>query len=673
MPVSEKIPIIVGVTGHRNIAEADKPEIKKRIIESLEEIKKLCESKSGGEDTPIVMLNAFAQGADTLCAEAAFDLGIDVYAVLPRPEDEYINSFDDGDDKKNLLSNLAKTKRRFVAPDIEQCRDFMKLSRENYEYRQTGIYIAEHSHILLALWDGKSPSEQYGCGTVEVIKFALAHNYLDHDGMFKPGAVNDSAAVIYINARREGQPEREIKKQWMIAHVPTVKEKEGHREFLNKKAKNADEDTEVNFEKKPDPENNYPVPADKAENRDRKEIKITLEPKEDDDSAAQQACSDVKEEKDVTKLVYYTFSEKPPEYIQTLIAQTVEYNNLSCGVKEEKIIQKLWIDDGKTTELDEYRKSLCYHYAKTDYLSYSVHQAAYSRILFIIAILGTAVALFFLIYDDAALPFMIIPCTAAIVAIIIMLRIGRQRGYHKYYTVYRTFAEALRIQFYLSSCIDEEITITNVCDLCPWTQKVGILWIHKAIQALAVVNETHKLNIDADKIMFVWLERNNKGIGGPEGQENYHSRKLPPNKKTSELHKKLSDIFKYIAIGLYALVLGLEIVTYICHAFNYSLFWENIAFAHIAWRNIGAIILGIGTAASLLLSSYWGKLSFDRKTDDNVRMLRFYSAAVTRWEDAIDRTPREKEKFFKEIAREEIIENGNWCSYVNENGLELNI
>ena len=36
------------------------------------------------------MLNAFAQGADMLCAEVAFGMGIAVYAVLPCSEEKYI-------------------------------------------------------------------------------------------------------------------------------------------------------------------------------------------------------------------------------------------------------------------------------------------------------------------------------------------------------------------------------------------------------------------------------------------------------------------------------------------------------------------------------------------------------------------------------------------------------
>ena len=201
-----KIPVIVGVTGHRSIAAEDRDELKKQITAALGEIKRAC-TPDKGEDTPVVMLNAFAQGADMLCAEAAFDMGIDVYAVLPCRQDEYVDSFTEVSDREKLYAYLERAKRVIIAPDFEGNSEWLgkefHMSGRDYEYRQTGIYIAEYSHLLIALWDGKSPKEKFGCGTAEVIKFALEHEFLDDDRVFSPGTMNDSV-VLWINARRTG-------------------------------------------------------------------------------------------------------------------------------------------------------------------------------------------------------------------------------------------------------------------------------------------------------------------------------------------------------------------------------------------------------------------------------------------------------------------------------------
>lgn len=593
MEQNKKIPVIIGETGHRNIVEEDKPLLKAQIIESLKSIQLLCKGKDNGEDTPIIMLNAFAQGSDMLCAEAAFELGIDVYAVLPCPKERYIESFDNEVDKVKFFEYIDRAKRLIIAPDIEKnkswLKDKAKISDSSYEYRQLGIYMAEHCHIMLALWDGQPPKTQYGCGTVEVIEFALKHKFLDGTHLFRPGNINDTA-VIWINTRRAGdEAGAEIQKKWLISNLP---HKTGHDE----------------------------------------------------------------EE--------YTVSDDPPEFIKKIINETAEYNAENASVPAGKT--KLWKDVDK---LDEYRKSLRYHYVKADEISYNKNQRPYTLMLLILAILGMLVALTFLIYDDASLPYMIFPCTMIIGAILLLCLVGRKKGFHKKYIKYRAFAEALRIQFYLSMCLNERVIVTNVCDLYSWTQKVDMVWIEKALRALAVIDSPDKLNIPADEIVDVWIGRNEK----PTGQLKYHSDKLPQNRKKAEKFDKLSTIFQIATLVLYLVLFTVEIVALILKFKDVNFFWEGNVSGWLSWRNLGAIVLGVTTIGSLLLTSFWGKLSFDRKAEDNGKMVLFYASANERWKEVRDLPDTDKEKFLKEIAREEIVENGIWCSYVGENRLEINV
>ena len=194
---------VIGVTGHRNLVVEDRPATMAQITESLKEIKALLKDKLGG-DISVVMLNAFAQGADMLCAEAAFALGMDVYAVLPCALERYAESFDDEEDKGKLYDYLKKCKEVTVAPDTEKCRERFKaecgMDNDSYGYRQLGIYIAERSDVLIALWDGKPPKMRFGCGTVEVIDFALERK----------------KAVVWIKCRRRGDGEEaDIHRKWI--------------------------------------------------------------------------------------------------------------------------------------------------------------------------------------------------------------------------------------------------------------------------------------------------------------------------------------------------------------------------------------------------------------------------------------------------------------------------
>lgn len=202
-----KSPVFVGVTGHRNIVDEDRLALKQQVVASLREILALSAGEDG-ERAPVVMLNGLAQGADMLCAEAAFEVGIDVWAVLPREEEEYLRSFDDETDRRKLHGYLERAKRVIFAPDIEQKREWLMaqgVDAESYEYRQLGIYIAERAHVLIALWDGKPPKTQYGCGTAEVIGFALEHNELGGPECARRASTDRmGGAAVWINTRRQG-------------------------------------------------------------------------------------------------------------------------------------------------------------------------------------------------------------------------------------------------------------------------------------------------------------------------------------------------------------------------------------------------------------------------------------------------------------------------------------
>ncbi|MDE7406138.1 MAG: hypothetical protein K2M89_04635 [Clostridiales bacterium] len=586
---SEKIPIIVGETGHRNIADEDKAEIKARVIDSLKEIQALCKCDDG-EDTPVIMLNAFAQGADMLCAEAAFELGIDVVAILPRDKDLYVNSFTNAEDKNKLFDYLSRCKRIFVAPDIEKNKEWIQkhdkeVNDDSYEYRQLGIYIAEHSHVLLALWDGKPPKDQFGCGTVEVIKFTLEHNFLDNEHLFKPGTINDSA-VVWIKSRRQGDPPADVEKKWLISGL----------------------------------------------------------------------------ESDGEKSEYVT-SDAPPQFLKEIISKTVKYNANTVDIPREP--NDLW---GNTDELDEYRKNVQYHYAKADGLSYKKNQKQYNMFMMLIAVIGTIVACSFLIYDEASLPFMIFPCSFAVGAIILLCRLGRKKAYHKNYIEYRALAEAMRIQFYMSMCLQEDNIVTNVGELYSWAQKIDCVWIDKAVRAIAVISNVGEVKPNTDDIMEAWIGRSKKS-----GQLGYHERKRIANKSNAKKYETLSGVTRCAAVVTYFAIFAMEIAACILKAYGVCWFWEGNIFAYISWRNFCAIILGIAAAGSLLFSSYWGKLSFDRKLEDNEKMCEFYSSAYARWNEVKRHPDGEIAKFVKEIAREEIVENGIWYSYVKGNGLEVNI
>ena len=80
------------------------------------------------------------------------------------------------------------------------------------------------------------------------------------------------------------------------------------------------------------------------------------------------------------------------------------------------------------------------------------------------------------------------------------------------------------------------------------------------------------------------------------------------------------------------------------------------------------IVMGGVSAVTVFLSNYYGKLSFERKSVDHEKMIRLYRTAGKRFE-----LEKDRKSLFLSLAKEEIIENGNWISYCRENPPSFNV
>lgn len=155
-----KIPVIIGVTGQRNLREEDINILKNAV---RGEIASLMTEYPHSE---FAVMTCLAEGADQLCAETALEMGLDIITVLPMPVEEYAEDFD-GRSLKKMNELLERSKRTVMAPHREPFRE----GRE-YLYRQAGLFIAEHCHMLFALWDGTALDDQ-GCGIASVVQAKL--------------------------------------------------------------------------------------------------------------------------------------------------------------------------------------------------------------------------------------------------------------------------------------------------------------------------------------------------------------------------------------------------------------------------------------------------------------------------------------------------------------------
>lgn len=149
------IPIVIGVTGHRDLRAEELGDIRNFVREQLIQLQKHCPNSS------FWMLSSLASGGDTLCAEVALELGIRLFCPLPMEAEEYAADFQ-GEEQEHFWELLSRGDT-FVCPPPET-----GFSDRDACYRQAGIYVASHCHILLALWDGDD-SKKHGCGTAAAV------------------------------------------------------------------------------------------------------------------------------------------------------------------------------------------------------------------------------------------------------------------------------------------------------------------------------------------------------------------------------------------------------------------------------------------------------------------------------------------------------------------------
>lgn len=191
MNVKNTIPIVIGVSGHRALRAEDYDTLYASVTGELQKLKEQC------PHSPLVLLTSLAEGGDLLCADAAAALNIPIVAALPMEREQFTKDFPEAD-KARFDAHCAKAEAVFVTPWTEQPpaepgKDFL--------YRQAGIYVSAHSHVLLALWDGDEAGWD-GCGTSAAAAFSLRGAYRPKNGMALRSA--DNTAVLHIITPRAG-------------------------------------------------------------------------------------------------------------------------------------------------------------------------------------------------------------------------------------------------------------------------------------------------------------------------------------------------------------------------------------------------------------------------------------------------------------------------------------
>jgi hypothetical protein len=160
------VPLVVAVTGHRDLVPAEVPRIRERVREFLSQL------RDNYADRGVAVMSSLAEGADRLVADAALELGIPLTVPLPMPKDLYLRDFETAESREAFERLCAAAVDVFELP-ITPGNTAETIAEpgpnRSRQYAQVGVFMCAHCHVLLALWDGK-PSDQLG-GTSQVIRF----------------------------------------------------------------------------------------------------------------------------------------------------------------------------------------------------------------------------------------------------------------------------------------------------------------------------------------------------------------------------------------------------------------------------------------------------------------------------------------------------------------------
>src|SRR5574337_534029 len=163
----DMIPLIVGVTSHRNIPAREVESIRLRVRDFFARLQREFPHSA------LVVLSALAEGGDQIAAQEALAVGAQVIAPLPLSRDLYAQDFAHAAARAafDALCERAHLIEMPLLPGHTLEEVALAGVERDSQYARAGVFIARHCHLLLTIWDGKQ-SDRLG-GTAQVVDYYL--------------------------------------------------------------------------------------------------------------------------------------------------------------------------------------------------------------------------------------------------------------------------------------------------------------------------------------------------------------------------------------------------------------------------------------------------------------------------------------------------------------------
>lgn len=192
---SQAIPLVIAVTGHRDLVPAEVPGIREQVRAMLQMMQQRYPHRR------LRVMSPLAEGADRLVAECALDLGIDLTAPLPMAKDLYLDDFETAQSREEFEALCARASEVFELPlarGTTEAQIASPGSARSRQYAQLGVFLCAHCHILLAVWDGKLTNDLGGTG--QVVKFHhddIMPGYTSRNVATQQMLVDDESDLVY--------------------------------------------------------------------------------------------------------------------------------------------------------------------------------------------------------------------------------------------------------------------------------------------------------------------------------------------------------------------------------------------------------------------------------------------------------------------------------------------
>ena len=263
----------------------------------------------------------------------------------------------------------------------------------------------------------------------------------------------------------------------------------------------------------------------------------------------------------------------------------------------------------------------------------------YRRVLALLAAVSAMLAFAFLMYDEVQMIWMILVCGVMLIAAWGCRRYAVRSDCHRRYLEFRALAECLRVQTFLRYAGSR----VQAADLLSWTQQEETAWILDALCALTIGDPPKHVH----EIRDCWVEE----------QLQYHRKAAKSTRQKLLTDERTVRIAMILSIGLYLTAVVFELM------FGGLVFRPVASLSNVEfWRTALKLVLGTISVVTLFTANYYGKQSLSRRLSDSRKMERFFRRMSVRLEER-----GQTEELLTLLAREELIENGNWCSYQRDN------